>query len=272
MNEAYIDTIHRYLNNDMDASERDAFEVELRQNPELQQDVELESLLWEGIDRAGEMELRQSVGAVHQQLKTSGFFEAAGAQPGFSVWRSTVGKRIMALAAVFGLLLAGIWFFRRMQSGPDTEALFVRYYQPKAEVARAHRYIEEQASFGMAAPQTATDTLLQALRVYEAGQYAEAQILLKQIVERYPDDYAIARYYLGIVYLSQGKPNQTIDALLPLARSADPLRSDARWTLALCYLKTKTHLNDARTLLGELARDTRFAKQREAKALLEKMR
>ena len=59
MNEQYLDTIHRYLNGTMDVNERESFETEMRQNPSLQKDVEMERLLLGGLEHAGETELRQ---------------------------------------------------------------------------------------------------------------------------------------------------------------------------------------------------------------------
>lgn len=277
MNEEYVDKIHRYLAGTMSAVEREAFEVEIKDNPELQNDVELERLLLEGIARAGEAEYRQTIGDVHQKLNAEGFFRAGAAENVSTLSVSHLSKtsfmrRIMAIAATLVVLAGAVWFFTRQESAAvDPNALFSQNFKLEQEVQRAKTAISRLESVGMAGVQTAEDTLRTALQHFEAGRYNEAQNLLKSYLEMHPED-ETAQYYLGVVHISQGRYAKAIELLTPLSTSeGSELKNDALWNLGLCYLKAENGQEDAREAFTKLANDNEYPNHRGAKALLEQL-
>lgn len=275
MNEQYIDTIHRYLQGTMDAVEREAFEAEMQRSPELQNDVELERLLLEGLEYAGEAENRQKIGTVHQKLAAEGFFnEIAQTTPaGLSVShlsKTTMMKRILAIAASVAILTAAFWLFNRPAGSPDPNELFARYYQPAEAVQRAQTIIPTLESQGLAGVQTEADTLRDALQLYADGNLEEAVKLFKVYLESNPDD-VMAQYFLGAAYMGQGHYAKAIEVFLPLSRAESAVKNDALWNLGLCYMKVENGLEDARVTFQQLSTDNTYPNHRRAKAVLEQL-
>ncbi|MCB0616451.1 MAG: hypothetical protein KDC75_24195, partial [Phaeodactylibacter sp.] len=78
--------------------------------------------------------------------------------------------------------------------------------------------------------------------------------------------------YLALAEMSLSQYESAAARLADLAQ-ADGFeqQKQARWYLALCYLRLEGTLGPARRLLEELAEDSRFDKQLEARELLEKL-
>ena len=275
MNEQYIDTIHRFLNNDMGDAEREAFEAEIRSNPALQHDVELEQLLLAGLERAGEHKLRNTVGEVHQELKSTGFFDTAAheSRPPLRLVHSSktsTMRRLLAIAATLVLVAASIWFFTKNGASVDQDAIFANHFNPGEESARAKTIITTLESIGFG-PLTESDSLRMALQAYEDGHYDEALTLLKDITAAHPDNDA-ALYYTGIIHMSQERYAKAVEILLPISRSeTSEFRNDALWNLGLCYLKMENAKDDAREAFTKLSEDNDYPKHRSAKAVLEQL-
>lgn len=276
MNEQYIDNIHRFLSNSMDASERETFEKEALQNQELQKDIEMERLLIEGVGYAGEKALREKIHDVHQKLKREGFFNNHTVQKDHDLTvshssKTPIMKRIIAIAATLVALVAAVWFFTRPAATVNPDQVFAQFYKPDEEVKRAQKVIVSLETKGLAGVQTDGDTLRLALQYYEDGRYEEAKNLLKLYLTTNDDD-DMAQYYLGVVFMCQGFYAKAIEMLQPLATSdTSALKNDALWNLGLCYLKTENNLPDARDAFAKLANDNNYAGHREAKAVLEQL-
>lgn len=276
MNEQYIDTIHRYLNGIMPAAEREAFEAEIRTNPELQEDVETERLLLAGLERSGQAEIQKTIQNVHQKLKTEGFFESVQEKetPSLTVSHSskrTPMNRILAIAASLVILAGVVWFFTRGGAPVDPETLFANNYRPDADLDRAKTTITSLESMGMAGVTTDSDTLRQALQLYEDGQLEEAQKMLTDLFAAHPDN-ETTQYYLGVVHMAQSHYAKAIELLLPLSRSESAdYKNEALWNLGLCYLKTENGVEDAREAFLKLSNDNEYPNHRGAKAVLDQL-
>jgi TolA-binding protein len=90
-----------------------------------------------------------------------------------------------------------------------------------------------------------------ALVPYRAGNYAEAELRLKRLAEKYPRS-AEARFYLGVSQLFLNKDQEAV-ASLKAARSlaAQVLAGEAAWYLAMAY-HTVGQDREARPLLEKL--------------------
>lgn len=271
MNEQYIDTIHRYLSGAMDGAERETFESQLRTDPKLQNDVELERLLLGGLEHAGEKELRKTIGAVHQKLSAEGFFSATPAA--FSVThlsKTSPMKRILAIAATFVLLAGAVWFFSRQETTTDHNALFAQYFKPEQDMQRAREIIPTLKSLGLAGTSMDGDTLRDALQLYADGNFEAAEKALKSYLESNPDDH-MASYYLGATYMNQAYYAKAIEVFFTLSKTEFPLQNDALWNLGLCYLKAENSQEDAREAFIKLANDNNYPNHRGAKAVLDQL-
>lgn len=273
MNEQYIDTIHRYLTGTMTAAERAAFEAELQSDATLRNDVELEQWLLAGIDKAGTQGLRTSIGTVHQQLKADGFFESAAQDAPLRVSylsNFTKMKQFIAIAASLVIVAGAVWFFTQ-NSGPDTDALFARYYQAEEDRQRAQTIAKQIYTYGASPALNQADSLGLALKAYENGQYDDALALLTALAAANPQNDTV-QYFTGVVHMSQERYAKAIGVLLPLSRSdTSALRNDALWNLGLCYLKMENGTRDAREAFTQLAQDNAYPKHRGAKAVLDQL-
>lgn len=270
-NDAYFDNIHRYLSGDMTAAEREAFEASMNADTTLKADIELERQLLAAIALEGN---RSAMRRTAEKLKEEGFFEKVYADVERPRALSVLYVRlrpILAVAAALTLLLSAYWFFLR-PGPPDYDALFAQYHAKEA--VSAQPYIEALTSSGMAptADATAADSLRAALQLYADARYDASAAALDQFVQAHPDD-ETARLFLGLSQFRQQRLPEAIRAFTPLAAAGrdEVLTDEARWGLALCYLKTENGVAQAKALLEKLANKPNFNKRADARALLDRM-
>jgi tetratricopeptide (TPR) repeat protein len=262
MQEEYFDTIHRYIDGAMSPAEKAAFEAQLKQDMELRQALETERLLIGGIEKKAEENILKTIQSVHQQLKTEGFFENADQSPSITIKRTNVMKQVMAIAAAIVAIAAVVWI---LKPNPTTNPgeLFAKYYQPQQELIRTRQMIAQMESQGFAGA-AATDTLRQALVLYENGQYSDALKLLTAYQESHSDN-LLVQYYIGMSHMNESRYAKAIEYLLPVSKAEDAdLKNDAFWNLALCYLKVENGLEDAKSLFIKIAQDPNNPNQKGA--------
>ena len=98
MNSESTKLIERYLSNELSASEKLAFEKELAENPSLQQEVEFQKQIHEGIKRASTRSQIKSIGKsyhLYKKLVTSGIVVAAitaASLIGYAIYSSNKSK------------------------------------------------------------------------------------------------------------------------------------------------------------------------------------
>lgn len=205
-----IDRIDKYLQGNMDAGEKQAFEAEMAATPALAEEVELQR------DMLVFLQQKEKRSHLKSQLEEvgKGYFQKEEAKVIPFVQRRRVWLLVATAAAVIALLIVGRWITR--------PSLFEEYAQfPPLALA------EKSAG--------AVDWS-QAERAFQSGDYATASSLLADYSTQYPND-ALARIYLGI---SRMELDQTVEAQQIFAgiTSADPTLKDfANWCLALNYLK-----------------------------------
>lgn len=84
---------------------------------------------------------------------------------------------------------------------------------------------------------SSTAELASAVKLQQAGEYAQAEALCRAILERAPHD-ADALHLLGTNLLHQQRPDEAIQALEQLTRM-DPARAEARYSLASAHRARK---------------------------------
>ncbi len=269
MQEEYFDTIHRYLDGTMNAAEKAAFEADLNKNAALRQAVKLEQFLIGGIEKKAEDNVKATIQSVHQQLKTEGFFQSSDQSPSLIIKRSNVMKKVMAIAAALVAIAAVVWLLKP-NAAVTPDQLFAQYHQPQQERARTKQIIAQLESMGFAG-EGSTDSLRQALVLYENGQYSEALKLLTAYQENHKED-MLAQYYIGMSHMNESRYAKAIECLLPVSRTdASDLRNDALWNIALCYLKVENGLEDAKSTFLKIENDLDNPNHRAAKAVREQL-
>lgn len=150
-----FDRIEAYLLNLMTTAERQAFELELQQNPELSQELKLQKAEHLAMDMMLKADLRQSLQETLQDKTTAQDDHVA---PPMKAASNT--RRIMQWAAAAMVVLAlGVWY---LMPGGDPYAAF--------EGAAAYR----------SAATVLPDALQSATKAMQAGRYREALAILEQ--------------------------------------------------------------------------------------------
>ena len=247
----HIERIHQYLMGNLSAADKAAFEQELQENPRLAKDLEVERIVLGGIEKAADADARAQVGLMHSQMKNTASIETKSNQP---KTRSIMmmNSRALAIAAGIIALIGAVWF---MQPSKDP---YTEFYKP--ENTKVKVIMEGLQSYGLAGEITAEDTLLQALKLYDNAQYAEARKALEPFYAQYPENNT-AGFYLAMSYLNEANYARAITLLTPLTQKTDfEMRNDAKWYLALCMLKTTDGEKEAIGLFKQLQNEPEFKK------------
>ena len=256
--EVNIEQIHRYLSGELEEAEREAFQAAMEKDVTLQQAVRFEQQLLGAIEQSFEEQDRKNIEQVHRQLQGQEFFEVPRSMRLFVL-------RVAAAAAVVALGI-GIWWFALKRQAIDPALAFGQYFHP--ESVEVNGIIESLISVGFTPEMNRSDSLREALMRYREGGYQQAADALGAFLLDHPQD-DTARFYLALAELSLSQYKSAAARLSDLAQ-ADGFeqQKQARWYLALCYLRIENSQGGARRLLEELAKDTRFDKQADARELL----
>jgi len=168
-------------------------------------------------------------------------------------WRPPHAAHLLALAATVVVAVGTVVVLTRPRPG---EVLFLRSFEPypsRTPVVRGDRPAGS----------------LEALALYEAGDYRGALAGLEDRLRRDPDDPA-ARFYAGVCRLALGQPQEAALDLERVLRTGDEdLRAPAEWYLALAHLRAND-LPGARARLAGVAAGEGFYRDR-ASALLSEL-
>lgn len=258
--------IERYLAGEMSEEERQAFELQIEADPNLQRDLALYQEIDKMYDeqdwsisqqpsdqqRAYESQLQSE-----EQKRIAANIRKAEKQY-FETAKKPVAKfsRLYFYAAAsVALLILALAFFGG--SDPNTAALFAEYKQ-----------WESLPSLTVRGEQS---VMSRAEAYFVQGEYDEAARLLQSYFAANPDTInTTALIYLGA---SQLELNQTADAINTFTqlKESDTLdRDKADWYLALGYLKGG-NLNDAKTILETITKTAGSYNRDQAAALLEEL-
>ncbi|MEO6036863.1 MAG: hypothetical protein ABIQ93_00535, partial [Saprospiraceae bacterium] len=195
MEEDLYTRIEDYLDHQLDAAARTAFEAALSADPELAEALAQVSEARTRLGRAwAQQEADDALHNTLQQLGREHFSNAVAGSPNPPLV-AVRGRRwwIAAAAAVFAILL--IWFFR----APSPADLYARYDQ-FPEAAFGTRAIGDSTQLNLVAAETA----------FNAGRYLEALPLLQRYLTSHPADQE-KRFFSTLCQLALG---QTPDAAL----------------------------------------------------------
>jgi hypothetical protein len=204
-----------------------------------------------------EQDLRRRIAEASSELETEGFFTKKAPSP--KIAQMSPVRRYLALAALLAVIVSAIWFFNQPTPPvppPATEAIFASNFQMDQKQLGATLDELEKYSLGEADAES-RQALATALNLVESQQFEQAIPLLKNWLETTTpqtptsnQNVAIAGYYLAQCLMATGNTGEVPIQLLTTV-SNDPafaLPNDARWYLALCYIKN-SRFDLARPLL-----------------------
>jgi TolA-binding protein len=213
------DKIISYLDGLMDGDERSDFEARLRQDPQLQQQLEDARIAVEAVRQFG---ARERVGALHREMMK----ELQNEKPEGRVIniRRTV-RYTMAVAASVLLILVGVQTFNYFHNTPDRlyNDAFVDYSLP-LERGVTQNASEIEAEYKKGAYDrivananrlrlTARDSFLTAVSFLKTGQTAKA-IHWLLAVNPYSPNYQDAQFYLSLAYLKNKNYKKALDLMI----------------------------------------------------------
>jgi tetratricopeptide (TPR) repeat protein len=143
-------------------------------------------------------------------------------------------KWYMAAAAIAIIIASGsLLFFKGHQGLYSNDELYNAYYQSSTN----------EIEFGRGVINKKTEIFNKALDKYNRGEFTEAQLLFKQIVN--DPAYVASYFYLGRSYMQTQNFKEAVSAFKHYTEN-DIFIGYADWYLGLCYLK----LNDRKSAAG----------------------
>ncbi len=210
---ALFELIEAYLNGRMSDAERLKFEARIKENPDLEMEVEKHRILSEALQDEELLTFRKKVAMIatdFRQEQTNTTDLQAAANPRGAFWK--------VAATILVLLGLGVVLWWQINADKST---FDRYFEP---------YNVEDTMRG-----TEEDALTAVAKNYADGKYTEVIPRLVDLIEQHPENTEI-QLYLANSYLQTDQASLAI-ALLKKIELGNARFEAARWYLALSYLK-----------------------------------
>jgi tetratricopeptide (TPR) repeat protein len=205
--------------------------------------------LLEAIKAEGREQLRTELQALETEEKTD-LVKAAKQRPLYW-WIGLAAAAVIALVFLFRLVLT---------EPVNSQALFAQHFEPYPNVERVITRNQQNAE----------SLDMQAYANYELGRYQEAVLLFDQLIAAEPENLS-HRFYRALANLTLDQAASAIPELKKVAQSdTSRYASAANWFLALAYLQ-KERLEEARSLLDQISKQSQHPYHEEALALLQQI-
>ena len=222
------ESIDRFLQGQLEGDNLDDFLKEIKTNPAMAKELQIQQDMAQGIEFHGNRQLRQRFRKISAEVKNN-----------TGKTKNNKGRiiKFILAAAVIILLVCFNLFFQK----PASEKLFAQFYEPSVLSITRNGDADNQ--------------LAQAEKLYNNKNYNAAIPLLQSILKTQTQNSQI-QLALGNAYVNDDKPESAIQQFQSILDRNDALYADqAKWFLALTYLKTN-QLEKSKGLLEELANDT----------------
>ena len=213
-----FELIDEKLSGELMGEELEAFDKNLKDDPDLMSEFELHEEIDEAIQESEVIELRKKLDLVHDLTQNK-------KQPGLlrTILRHKL-SRIAAASFVVLLIITSIsLYLLRPDGNMSNDSLFKIYYQPDA--ALLIRGTDSQNA-----------TLIQAFQLYENKEYESALELFAQVTKNDQDNIPV-KFYSGISYIELGQYRTALEPFNYIMQHQQNLYIErAEWFAGLCYL------------------------------------
>lgn len=221
------EAIDRYLRGEMTPGERDSFEKEITNDPELGKEIALQRDIVAGI----ELQYRKRLKARFKQLESSYY-----SKPYKSRAWAIAASVLIATAIGLTLFFSGNW------GAENPEKLYARHFSvyPNylAEIKRGEKDLTP---------------LQEAMHLYEKKAFEKAIPELKKLEPADENRLLKIRFYLANAYMAEGSEDKAIPLLETIiAYPAHSYYKEALWYQGLAYLK-KGNKTKAKATFRQLA-------------------
>ncbi|HAT66674.1 MAG TPA: hypothetical protein DCS66_19135 [Flavobacteriaceae bacterium] len=218
-----LETVERYLNNTMDATEKLQFEKSLEENNTLRQQVEDIKILLSGIETAS---LREKMEEFHHQMA-----QETKEIPVRNITQNnrTNSRLFYAVAASAVILLGIFWVFNPKNSN---ELLFNEYFSVDPGLPTTMGSTDEFSFY---------DGMVN----YKRKEYDEALEKWRQLLNQKNNNDTL-NYFIGVTYLAKGNTEEAIPFLEKVTTQKESMfLEDSYFYLGLSNLKND-NLKDAK--------------------------
>lgn len=205
--------IEEYLNGQMDAADKAAFEKQLASDESLKAEVEKHRMLKEALGDADLIAFREKLGRVGKEWRDE------TAEPDHRTFNYQL---IFKYAAAFSLLIVSVFAIISFLPNDQSDQLFQDYFAPYP-LESSLRGAEESSD------------LIVVKQQYKNGNYTDVITDLERLSAYYEDDHSL-KLYLASCYLEQAQIHEAKRVLLQIPIN-DHYRSKAEWFLALIGIK-----------------------------------
>lgn len=240
MSEAEFEKIEQYILGKMDIEAQKAFEIELSNNQQLQDEVEEVRLQIQAIEEAS---FKDELDQIHASMSADGTqvvpMSSAPVKRKANWW---------AIAAAFiGIVGLGIWFVNR---APSHEQLYAQYFKPDP---------------GLVTPMGNTDNyeFYRAMVDYKQEKYEAAFDRWNKIYPNKPNNDSL-NYFMGMSLMALEKSDEAIPYLEKVSETDQSVfQNEMSFYLGLAELKNgntdkaiewlkKSNLKDAKTVIEKI--------------------
>lgn len=180
----------------------------------------------------------------------------------------TSNKTWIGIAAGVAIMVVAYYFL--WSPTISNEEIFKQNFKPSTEFIGPAK--DKAMQYGMAGSGSeGRDSFLQAMALFESGNYDEAMKILGPYLDTYPDD-NMARFHLAMCQMNRAKYAPALTHLSKLNENTNDMDAvmaeEIKFDLALCYLQMADGRKQAITLLEQIVpMDGKKAKA--AKGILE---
>lgn len=242
----HIELVQRYLNNELTAQERDAFEKELKHNNLLREELYMQRKIDLFIQDDDLENFKFELDYVYDNLikkrKKKRYL--------------SVGRMAFAAASILLLISLSVVFLMN-DNNVSGDKIFNEYYEgyPSSYITRS---VE---------PCIKNNLYASALAQYEAKDYVSAKESFIAVSKNHLNNIA-ARFYLGIVNVELGDYNSAIEYFNKVIKSKDQFYVEqSEWYKVLCLVKLN-HKSHAITHLNAIVEQKGFYRSRAEEILL----
>lgn len=247
-----LERIEKYLNQQMDANERQTFEQEMAHDASLAEEVASFQDAKQIVEVAGDAAFFNTLQSIEEEL--AGKNITAPIRP---FWQRPM---MLGIAAALIIILAGIWIFR--PPADTSEDLFAENFQAYPPPTRLRGESKQNEIWS-----NARDAYIQADYALATEKF---EFLLAQDSTAQPP--YLLHFYAGVSQLAQASPNinQAISHLEYVAATDSDYVQPAKWYLALAYVKNG-EVQKAKALLEKMAAESSYRKSA-VEALLKELK
>ena len=256
--------VEDYIMDQLNDSDRESFKKKLMEDRRLRESLGETQLMIEGIKRSASKSTKEEKLAKLKAHSLEIFLKNKSISDTGLAKEIPIRKRPkyllrLAVACTFLIMLLATIAIIYTPKPMDNQSIFTTYYEPFDAPISNMRGEEQQI-----------DLKVQAWTAYENEQYDEAVAMLEELIQdNTRKDLDQLKFYMGISYISTNSMDEAIGVLNEIANSNSILKTDAKWYLALAFLKTE-NTDQAKLLLKDLEEKNEYSIQ--AKRILKKLK